>query len=525
MGRIFKKPYWVKDKTTGEKVRKESKRYYVEYRDEHGKKRREVAATDKTVSNRLLVKREQEVERRKCGEVNHYKEHQKTLLVDHITDFEKHLRSKGDSEDHVEQTIGRLKKIIDDCKMVRISDLQRSPVENFIYELNQSGQGPQTCNFYLQAINHFVNWLVTDCRMSENPIRSIQKMNVRKDRRHDRRPLSLEEMAYLIEEARNGQPVEGMSGIDRAMLYLFCQMTGCRRKEAGSVTLSDLNLDPDSPAVMLRAGHTKNGRDAEIPLHPELARELKLWLSGRQTDPRQPIFDLRTPKNELRKTSKMIKKDLEKAKKRWVESASSEDERQVRRQSDFLEYRNQAGLYADFHSLRHAFVSNLAQGDVHPKTAQLLARHGSIELTMNRYTHVAKAEKSLAISKLPIVGGLARPEKVEKAPSMVSKMDPCGVRFGPLPGTSADFERHHLALNQGEEDAQEEGADGLSNSLTDRVLDTACHQMTSPGTMAGRVKSEVHPEGFEPPTPGSEDRCSIQLSYGCNLIPVPDLRQ
>ncbi len=28
----------------------------------------------------------------------------------------------------------------------------------------------------------------------------------------------------------------------------------------------------------------------------------------------------------------------------------------------------------------------------------------------------------------------------------------------------------------------------------------------------------VHPEGFEPPTLGSEDRCAIQLCHGCILI-------
>ena len=28
----------------------------------------------------------------------------------------------------------------------------------------------------------------------------------------------------------------------------------------------------------------------------------------------------------------------------------------------------------------------------------------------------------------------------------------------------------------------------------------------------------VHPEGFGPPTPGFEVRCSIQLSYGCVFV-------
>ncbi len=33
-----------------------------------------------------------------------------------------------------------------------------------------------------------------------------------------------------------------------------------------------------------------------------------------------------------------------------------------------------------------------------------------------------------------------------------------------------------------------------------------------------RLIGGVHPEGFEPPTPGSEDRCSVQLSYGCLVV-------
>ena len=52
-----------------------------------------------------------------------------------------------------------------------------------------------------------------------------------------------------------------------------------------------------------------------------------------------------------------------------------------------LVYRNQDGLVADFHALRHTFMTNLAIAGVHPKTAQMLARHSTIAMTMDRYTH------------------------------------------------------------------------------------------------------------------------------------------
>ena len=41
-------------------------------------------------------------------------------------------------------------------------------------------------------------------------------------------------------------------------------------------------------------------------------------------------------------------------------------------------YRNHAGLYADFHSIRHTFITNLCKADVSPKTAQMPARYSDI---------------------------------------------------------------------------------------------------------------------------------------------------
>ncbi len=56
---------------------------------------------------------------------------------------------------------------------------------------------------------------------------------------------------------------------------------------------------------------------------------------------------------------------------------------------------------ADFHSLRHTFISNLVAGGVHPKLAQQLARHSTITLTMDRYSHVGLLDMNAALESLP----------------------------------------------------------------------------------------------------------------------------
>jgi integrase len=102
-----------------------------------------------------------------------------------------------------------------------------------------------------------------------------------------------------------------------------------------------------------------------------------------------------------RKGAKMMRADLEAARNLWLaEDASLREERE---KSDFLKYRDQDGRFADFHSLRHTFITNLIKANVSPKVAQTLARHSDIRLTMDIYTHVDQDEQKGAIEKLPTI--------------------------------------------------------------------------------------------------------------------------
>ena len=59
------------------------------------------------------------------------------------------------------------------------------------------------------------------------------------------------------------------------------------------------------------------------------------------------------------------------------------------------------GRRVDFHSLRHTTASLLAASSVHPRVAQNIMRHSSVELTLGTYTHVYREQESNAVAKLP----------------------------------------------------------------------------------------------------------------------------
>ena len=57
------------------------------------------------------------------------------------------------------------------------------------------------------------------------------------------------------------------------------------------------------------------------------------------------------------------------------------------------------GRVLDFHSLRGTFITSLSREGVHPRKAQLLARHSDMNLTMKSYTHLTLEEIAEALPK------------------------------------------------------------------------------------------------------------------------------
>jgi len=86
-----------------------------------------------------------------------------------------------------------------------------------------------------------------------------------------------------------------------------------------------------------------------------------------------------------------------------LDDARTAEERADRERSCFLADRYDAGREADFHSLRHTCGSLLAAAGVHPKMAQSIMRHSTIDLTMSRYTHTFRGQDA-AIAALPDLG-------------------------------------------------------------------------------------------------------------------------
>lgn len=428
-----------------------SKRWYFDLRDANGIVQRVKGFADLKATEQLAAESERKASRVRSGFTDPAEEHARRPLADHLKDYTATLEAKGDADTHVRETAARITALLSGCGFVfpldadagkaaewlntlrrdsasvelpsgvdaftpadaaRLFGLSSSALSKAIqrHRLPATGNGkarrlpratvetlaeraargasPATVNHYLRAIRGFFRWLVRSKRLGSNPLESLTLVNAAVDVRRARRELTADELRRLFDVARgSARTFRGLSGVDRYFLYLVAAGTGFRANALANLTPTDFDLD--GPTVTLAARFNKSRRLKVQPLPADVAAALRPYLDGKPTS--EPLWGGTWASD--RKGAEMLRIDLDAAGIAYAVEGPDGPE------------------YADFHSLRHSYLTLGGRSGIDLRTLQELAGHSKPELTA-RYSHRRLHDLAGAVNKLP---NLVPPTETEEA--------------------------------------------------------------------------------------------------------------
>jgi integrase len=283
-------------------------------------------------------------------------------LVDLCQEYVTELEARGGDAKYVTGTAKRIQNVIRECRWSKLRDV--SP-EAFMAWRRGKDLKVKTLNDYLTDVSSFFGWLVKMDRLGKNPLSKVEKIARKEDEEEKRRAFTRDEFERL-------RKIDG----SRSLIYTLAVYTGLRRAEIAALVWGDVVTGQDGrTGIKLRASTTKNGKAALQPVPDWLVDELmkfrpeasKLSTKVFPSIPRMPRFY----------------KDLDAA------GIARIDER---------------GHVLVFHSLRHTLATWLWETGANPRVIQELMRHGSLDLTANRYTDTLGLELRKASDDLPAFG-------------------------------------------------------------------------------------------------------------------------
>jgi hypothetical protein len=169
----------------------------------------------------------------------------------------------------------------------------------------------------------------------------------------------------------------------------------------------------------------------------DVADALKPFLASKQAG--SPIWPGRWPNRAFR----LIQIDLEAARKKWLAAAREAHQDIETSPGDFLAYQDSAGRFADFHALRHSYITMVGKTGVTPKEHQQLARHGSYALT-SKYTHARFYDLATAVNALPSIVA----DKPDRALAATGTDGDQGANLGPNLGPPGRLSMAFNSLQQ-----------------------------------------------------------------------------
>jgi integrase len=503
------------------KVKKKSSKWYGRV---PGSPRPVPLSTNKTAAQQMLAELVRKAELGRVGIVDPFEAHRKRPLAEHLQDYRRELEARGNAPRYVALVVSRLEALLDGCGFRLIPDLSASRVTDWLADLRQKGgaratlepgkewftrnevagllsikpfsvpplvrrhrlaargngkarrypratvealqdlQAPgastATTNQYLTHLKAFCRWLVKDRRTGDNPVAHLEPGNEAVDRRHDRRELEAEELRRVLTAARDsGRTFRGLDGRDRFHLYAAACATGFRASGLASLTPGSFDLDTEPPTVTLAARHNKSRVLKVQPLPPDVADLLRDYLAGKPAG--RPIWEGTGTWARDRVAADMLRLDLEAAGIPYAVEGPD------------------GPLFADFHALRHTYLTLVGRAGIDLRTLQESAGHSTPTLTA-RYSHRRLHDLAGAVERLPdFLPGDAPPEALQ---ATGTDPTPAPVCTGFV--QTADIGRERLRLIETPEGGEGEKQAG-PNPLSPQGVEASCDRLRSVDSKAG----------------------------------------
>lgn len=266
----------------------------------------------------------------------------------------------------------------------RITSISYADVDSFVRGLEATGRRPGTVRNTFFVLKMVLDYAIKDGRLRSNPCATVDLPSPASPEMLFLTPEQVRTLVTAVDElTRRGSHHEPAY----SLLVEFAAFTGLRAGEIEGLRVGDLDLRQDTVHVqrsvsrltgrrVITAPKTKAGRRVVV-LPAFVATDLRTYLDDRFLDRDAPVFVLANgrPLNYGTFYSLYFK--------RAVRAVLPDHLHGLR-----------------FHDLRHSYASFLVEQGAHPKEMAELMGHSSVQITLDRYSHIMPRLRSALAERL-----------------------------------------------------------------------------------------------------------------------------
>ena len=157
MAHLFRPTYTAKDPQTGGTRRRQTRKWYGQYCDADGIRKRVPLSTDKDAAQAQLAEIIRTVERQKSGLIDRFEEQLASSVAEQVDEYYGYLEGQARAGKHISETIRHIRNAVKKCGWATLADLQNGEerMQRYLTSRRKSGVSHRTINADLVSIRSF----------------------------------------------------------------------------------------------------------------------------------------------------------------------------------------------------------------------------------------------------------------------------------------------------------------------------------------------------------------------------------